>query len=230
MVKNYDCLEEFAYIRKSRSKIPGIYLVPEKGWATAPMDLSKPIFTVNDISPSSVWQGVIFVRSQRSPFFGGVFRFEVRFAKYSWIQQWLIGCDEEGFSPPQKLQRQHLQNPLSGDRYPLIVLTSECHSPHLARLAQYCLTGVRQSETPYAVTGAPFSRVLYVLERLLQWFDLEHYADLAHADVQISKSASVLYAGTADSTNSSRGSTRLISFTNEPVANRVVEILRNKSQ
>lgn len=155
-----------------------------------------PLHIESTVNP---WQGIIFVRNPDSPYFSGVFRFEIQFASFNQIRQYL----QPSTIPTSR--------PYSYTWYPIISLQSEIHTKDDSekRIAQYCLHGIEPAEQDAISIDKPFSRTLYVLKRLTDWFNgvnLDHDEQLAITDVKVSKSDTLLY-------ETPRYNERLITFT-----------------
>lgn len=181
------------------------------------------------------WQGVLFVRNPKSPYFGGVFRFEIAFLKYKQIEKWM---QQASGTANLKTYR---NTPFSYNNYPIICMTSELH--HLSneqdRIAEYCLNGIWNKEQKYVHQETPFSRVLYSLEKLVEWFDgvdtNPQQAHLARVDTQLSTSDTLLYHTLKNSDNERQGSSstaRLINFvqTTQPLRHDVLDLVTSSKK
>jgi hypothetical protein len=156
------------------------------------------------------WQGVKFIRNPHSLFYQGVFRFEILFVKKKYLAEW-VEWDSSNNETSLSAESVSYINPY----YPILKLNSEIHSVgnHHERIAEYCLEGIEQSEKDHKGYD-PFSRVLYVLDRLDQWFNRQdHEPQMAAMDVQLSRDDTHLYHTVKhDGTESQPEGSRLISF------------------
>lgn len=176
------------------------------------------------------WQGVKFVRETESKFCGGVFRFEILFAKKKYLEEWVQWSDLDrrlSSSSSSTSSYNHLY-------YPVVRFTSEIHSldNHHERIAEYCLEGIEEAENTHH-GPEPFSRVLYVLDRLDKWFNRQdHEPQMAAVDVQLSKDETHLYHTVRhDGTELQPEGSRLINFANfdRDELTGVLEVLKRKA-
>lgn len=221
----------------------GIYLVPvpqvlynTPDTSNEELEQSPSTIYLKDITPYTKvppWQGVIFIRNPESPYSGGVFRFDITFLKHNQIRQWL-----QQTSGTANIKA--ISTPYSYNYYPIIQLKSEIHhmSNEQDRIAEYCLNGIWIREQDYFDQQKPFSRVLYALERLVDWFNgtnVNHQPHLANVDTQLSKSDTLLYHtlknSDEDHSKSESSVPRLINFVQDeqPLRHDVLCLLSTKN-